>query len=131
MQQQMASRFSGQKRPAPYSMEAFHDMKRPRQNTMNHAVSGHQQQMGDFVHKQTPKKIDGGPYNGTLKSYNETTGFGFIACDETFAMYNRDIFLHKNEAEKIPNRKLGDHIMFSLQLNEQGAPQAVSVERIN
>jgi len=135
MQQQMPSRFSGQKRPAPYSMEAFHDMKRPRQNTIqNHGVSGggaqQMNQMGDFVHKQTPKKIDGGPYNGTLKSYNETTGFGFIACDETFAMYNRDIFLHKNEAEKIQNRKMGDHVIFSLQLNEQGAPQAVGVELI-
>lgn len=127
VQNMAQQRFAGQKRPAPYSMEAFHDMKRPRQHTMNPVSVV---PMGDFVHKAAPKKIEGGPYAGVLKSYNETTGFGFIQCDETFNLYNRDIFLHKNEAEKIVNRSVGDHLTFSLQLNEHGAPQAVGVELV-
>jgi len=77
------------------------------------------------VEKSPPVNVEGGPFVGSVKSYNESKGFGFITCDETFSKYNRDIFLHKNEADAIPGLKIGDSVQFTLQLNAQGNPQAV------
>lgn len=78
-----------------------------------------------YVEKSPPVNVDGGPFVGSVKSYNESKGFGFITCDETYAKYSRDIFLHKNEADAIPGLKIGDNVQFTLQLNAQGNPQAV------
>merc|ERR1712216_413691 len=35
-----------------------------------------------------------GAYVGTVKSYNEANGYGFIACDETKELGHADVFLH-------------------------------------
>eukprot|EP00397_Hematodinium_sp_SG-2012_P035815 GEMP01038584.1.p1 GENE.GEMP01038584.1~~GEMP01038584.1.p1 ORF type:complete len:308 (+),score=48.29 GEMP01038584.1:46-924(+) len=80
-----------------------------------------------FVQKQAPISMDGGPYLGIVKSYNEGKGYGFIQCEETFLKFRRDIFIHKNEATQIPGEKVGTSVTFTLQANEHGHPQAVGL----
>jgi len=82
-----------------------------------------------FVEKAAPQQLDGGPYTGILKSFNQHRGFGFIACDETFAAYERDVFMHKNETDKIHDLTKGDTLTFTLQINQEGHPQAVGVTK--
>eukprot|EP00929_Paragymnodinium_shiwhaense_P065939 TRINITY_DN33035_c0_g1_i1.p1 TRINITY_DN33035_c0_g1~~TRINITY_DN33035_c0_g1_i1.p1 ORF type:complete len:395 (+),score=75.52 TRINITY_DN33035_c0_g1_i1:101-1285(+) len=38
-----------------------------------------------------------GPYMGVVKSFNDEKGWGFVSCDETMALYGKDMFLHKAE----------------------------------
>lgn len=63
---------------------------------------------------------------GKVKSYNEEKGFGFIACDEVFAEFKRDVFLHKNQADGL---KAGDKVIFLLEMNAKGNPQARGVKK--
>lgn len=67
---------------------------------------------------------NGERYEGTIKSFNASTGFGFIACDETFAMYGNDVFLHHTQ---IAGFAVGDVVSFSVRINNQNKPQASSL----
>merc|ERR1740121_3295725 len=40
-------------------------------------------------------------YTGTVKSYNQEKGYGFIVCPETFSQYSSDIFFHKDQAKGV------------------------------
>jgi 25S rRNA (uracil2634-N3)-methyltransferase len=62
-------------------------------------------------------------YSGTIKSINRGNGFGFITCQEIFAVYHRDVFIHKNQAE---GYSVGDSVTFSIDVVE-GKPQARDV----
>ncbi len=44
---------------------------------------------------------NGGWYYGLIKSYQPSKGYGFIACEESFQQYGRDVFLHQNQAVDI------------------------------
>merc|ERR1712187_405317 len=44
---------------------------------------------------------DGNIYEGTIKSFNQKRGWGFITCEDTEALYGKDIILHhKNVGSK-------------------------------
>jgi len=67
-----------------------------------------------------------GTYNGTIKLYSADKGYGFIVCDQTRALYDKDIFVHQKElAGAVPNP--GDAIQFSVAISETGRPEATEV----
>merc|ERR1712032_1392816 len=51
-------------------------------------------------------------YLGIIKSFNKARGFGFIACDETYAAFGCDIFLHNTQREGF---EVGDVISFGIE----------------
>lgn len=63
---------------------------------------------------------------GVLKSYNTTTGFGFIACSQTASLFHRDIFIQRREVE-LCGASVGATISFTIELNRNGQPQARDV----
>merc|ERR1711920_513378 len=63
-----------------------------------------------------------GEYMGTLKSINAKNGYGFISCDETKALYNRDVYID-NDLLK-PLAAVGDQLRFTVTLNAKGHPKA-------
>merc|ERR1719379_2483596 len=62
-----------------------------------------------------------GQYRGTIKTYNEEQGFGFIECAMTYARFQRDVFVHKSRIGGVP---VGTEVMFTLEISKQGMPQA-------
>lgn len=64
-------------------------------------------------------------HTGIIKSFNAEKGFGFIECTQTFAMYQRDVFLQKSQ---IGNMNPGQGVTFTLEVNKNGMPQAKDVQ---
>lgn len=86
---------------------------------------------------QAPAKVapDAKYYVGSLKSYNERRGFGFVACDETARCWGRDVYLSKVESQGSVGDvdeplKEGSHVQFAVVLSEEGFPQAAAVKRL-
>eukprot|EP00931_Biecheleriopsis_adriatica_P025858 TRINITY_DN15790_c0_g1_i1.p1 TRINITY_DN15790_c0_g1~~TRINITY_DN15790_c0_g1_i1.p1 ORF type:complete len:641 (+),score=138.40 TRINITY_DN15790_c0_g1_i1:85-2007(+) len=85
-----------------------------------------------------------GVYFGTLKSYNDRRGFGFIACAETAAQFGRDVYMAKLEGQlaaqdldlspdsdpKASRLQEADLLCFSVKLSVEGFPQATQVRRL-
>eukprot|EP00929_Paragymnodinium_shiwhaense_P051638 TRINITY_DN25953_c0_g1_i1.p1 TRINITY_DN25953_c0_g1~~TRINITY_DN25953_c0_g1_i1.p1 ORF type:complete len:844 (+),score=145.27 TRINITY_DN25953_c0_g1_i1:200-2731(+) len=96
---------------------------------------------------------------GSIKSYNDRRGFGFVACPETAERYGRDVYIAKAEAqaaaiekdgeaaagfatpgampafsamEKAPNAWLreDDLVSFRVRLSVEGFPQAAEVHKL-
>jgi cold shock CspA family protein len=63
-------------------------------------------------------------YIGFVREYNSRRGFGFIICAETWMIYKHDVFLHRYQARRI---SAGDQVIFSIDLNARGQPQARNV----
>eukprot|EP00746_Dinoflagellata_sp_MGD_P147859 gnl/MRDRNA2_/MRDRNA2_80170_c0_seq2.p1 gnl/MRDRNA2_/MRDRNA2_80170_c0~~gnl/MRDRNA2_/MRDRNA2_80170_c0_seq2.p1 ORF type:complete len:400 (-),score=84.42 gnl/MRDRNA2_/MRDRNA2_80170_c0_seq2:16-1215(-) len=63
-------------------------------------------------------------YIGTMKSFSESSGFGFIACPDLFQIYGRDVFVHSKQCEGFA---VGSDVSFSMILNKSGFPQAVDL----
>ncbi len=61
-------------------------------------------------------------YNGKVKWYNETKGFGFIVNEE-----NKDIFVHKSGLKKIKSLEPDQNVKFDITDGEKG-PIAINVE---
>lgn len=59
---------------------------------------------------------------GSLKSFSSLQGYGFIMCEETQAMYNRDIYFDKNQLPE--THQVGQVVMFTVAHNARGQPQA-------
>lgn len=74
---------------------------------------------------------DTNPFWGSVKTFNEETGFGFVACDATFQLFHRDVFLHHRQMKAAEGVKVGDFVSFSLELNLKGQPQARRVSKID
>merc|ERR1711972_955810 len=66
-----------------------------------------------------------GEFYGTIKSFSETNGYGFIDCPELKAQYNNDVFLNFRD---LNGHQVGETVQFSAYLNEQGKPQAKDVQ---
>lgn len=68
---------------------------------------------------------------GEIKSFAQQQGYGFIQCDDTFARYKNDVFLHKKQVDEAGLRKISlkDKLRFTVELNKNGRPQARKVER--
>lgn len=64
---------------------------------------------------------------GTLKSYSQAQGYGFISCDEVWATHSRDVYLDKGQMTETGWR-IGQVIEFDITQNSKGQPQA---RRIN
>lgn len=69
-------------------------------------------------------------YRGTIKSFSESTGYGFIGGPEVLSSIGKDVFLHSREviavtgiepAPPIPN---GAAVTFAVAINPRGQPQA-------
>jgi cold shock CspA family protein len=69
--------------------------------------------------------FDDGPFFlGSLKSYSSAQGYGFIACDDLFQKYQRDIYFDRSQLPT-PNRyTTGQILEFACTLNARGQPQA-------
>jgi len=70
-----------------------------------------------------------GPFTGTVKSYNATTGYGFIECSETKELFSQDVFLHKTQVNA--GLDVGSTVSFQVRLNKHGQPQADNVEQVS
>jgi len=68
---------------------------------------------------------DDDTFEGTLKSYSDKNGFGFIECQIIKQKYGCDVFVHKNEGENV---NVGSRVTFQVLLNKKGQPQAKHVE---
>merc|ERR1719162_703968 len=68
-----------------------------------------------------------GRHQGLIKSFNAEKGFGFIECAETYAQYQRDVFLHKTQ---IGEMSVGQYVTFTCEVNKQEMPQAKDVQPI-
>lgn len=66
----------------------------------------------------------GQEFEGSLKSISGKNGYGFIVCQETFAIYSRDVYV---DADVLPqNAKVADRLKFSVELNAKGHPRATT-----
>jgi len=64
-------------------------------------------------------------YLGKLKSYNSRTGYGFLESEQTHAIYNTDVYIHKSQ---VPSPwTIGQQVEFAVQQNSRGQPQASDV----
>jgi len=61
-----------------------------------------------------------GNFQGSIKSFNKATGYGFIECPDVKMYYGKDIFLHH---QQLSGFDIGDTVMFTCYLNSQGQPQ--------
>jgi len=65
-------------------------------------------------------------HEGFVKSFNEKSGFGFIACEELKEVYGNDVFMHHKQ---FPGGcELHQAVSFSVFLSKEGKPQAYDVE---
>ncbi|KAJ9449548.1 hypothetical protein DIPPA_08333 [Diplonema papillatum] len=69
----------------------------------------------------------GTSYTGTIKSYNHSTGFGFVKCDALHKSFARDVFLHREQAKEAGVTKSGINVIFNVELSQKGWPQARNV----
>lgn len=65
----------------------------------------------------------GGRFDGTIKSFAEKNGFGFIDCSDIFLIYGADVFVHHKELSEV-GTEVGTVVNFAVELNKQGKPQA-------
>lgn len=63
---------------------------------------------------------------GTIKSFHDGVGFGFISCRKTQAVFGRDIALDKDQ---FAGFAVGDTVSFELAIDEEmGTPKAMELE---
>jgi CspA family cold shock protein len=67
-------------------------------------------------------------YVGTIKSFNASKGWGLISCDETFRIFNKDMFVLKTS---LPNGKaeVGTRVRFTVFQGAKG-PEAGGVSLV-
>lgn len=64
--------------------------------------------------------------NGTIKSYSDAKGFGFIDCQELAEVFGNDVFLH---ASQLPQGcQVGMPVNFAVVLNKDNKPQAYDLQ---
>jgi len=67
-------------------------------------------------------------YTGFIRSFNESKGFGFIACDEIRAAFGCDVFLHSSRRQN--NEDVGDVVSFNVEASRMGQPRAKNIKAI-
>jgi len=65
---------------------------------------------------------------GTIKSFSEKSGFGFITCPELQDVFGMDVFLH---AKQMGTLNVGDSVSFSVVLKRDNKPQAYDVHAVS
>merc|ERR1711920_130196 len=64
-------------------------------------------------------------YEGSLKSLSAKHGYGFIACEEVYSIYGRDVYLPKDLVPE--DVKVLDRLIFTVALSNKGHLQAKTV----
>jgi len=64
-------------------------------------------------------------YQGSLKSFSQNSGYGFIHCPDLWERYKRDVYVHKTEMPG--DYRTGLTCDFQFILNPKGQPQAKNV----
>ncbi|CAK0901518.1 unnamed protein product, partial [Prorocentrum cordatum] len=59
---------------------------------------------------------------GRVGKWDHEKGYGFIECEDTYQLYQRNVFLHK--AHFVDGLVVGDTVNFHVELNDKGWPQA-------
>jgi len=73
-----------------------------------------------------PDGAFGGVFEGKVKSFNETKGWGFVTSQEVQNIFGKDIFLHKRELnDQIPGE--GAAVQFSVEQGPKGQLEARNV----
>ncbi|UUZ67766.1 cold shock domain-containing protein [Polaromonas sp. P2-4] len=72
-------------------------------------------------------KVSSMQFEGTLKSWNDDKGFGFISPSQG----GQDIFVHISECRFGGRPALSEPLRFEVSLNPQGKKRAVNVQRVN
>lgn len=62
-----------------------------------------------------------GEFEGTIKSFSEKNGYGFIECEQIKTQHGKDVFLHHDQ---LKGYRVGHKIKFTCVLTGKGAPQA-------
>merc|ERR1719491_1073125 len=62
---------------------------------------------------------------GFIKSFNATTGFGFIDCPELKELFGRDVFVHGKQFKG--GYAVGPAVNFAIVLNKDNHPQAFDI----
>lgn len=86
-------------------------------------VEGEPVSKGPFVEDNSGGDL--GECVGMIKSFNEKTGYGFIACQALTDAGYGDAFLHNNQKQ---NFQVGQWVKFSCYLTKESKPQAKSLE---
>jgi len=63
-------------------------------------------------------------FEGTVKSFNSTKGYGFITCPQVLDLLDTDVFVHQKQMCHYPP---GFGVRFRVKLNGRGHPQAWDV----
>lgn len=95
----------------------FAGIMMPMQQALNQMGNSNMQ----FMQMQMPGSRPAGRFRGRIKSFNAKQGFGFIENPEAYAMFGRDVFLHKAQ---IGNLKVGMEVTYGVEMNKFGMPQA-------
>jgi len=72
--------------------------------------------------------LEGGRYQGRIKTFNSKQGFGFIDCLPASDKFGRDVFVHKAQMGDVP---VGGEVTFEVRTNKDGHPQARDVRRLD
>lgn len=87
--------------------------------------------LASFNARKLPGAIFPGRMHGMIKSYQLDKGFGFISCDKTRTLFQRDVFIHRKEMTRVdfiePQNLVGTPVTFLVQLQQDGHPQALSI----
>merc|ERR1719321_2034150 len=80
--------------------------------------------MGAMGAMQIPPPSGGGGgqlFQGVIRMYDDSKGYGFIECDESKLIYNKDIFLLRSAMKgNATNGKEGDRVSFSVNVGNKG-----------
>ena len=71
-----------------------------------------------------------GVFDASKKTYigqvgSRGGGYGFIKCDETFAIYDRDVYMYRTYFSQC---QIGDWVKFNIHISEKGLPQVCWLE---
>lgn len=69
-------------------------------------------------------------YRGRIRSFSEQKGFGFIDCQDTYAAFGRDVFIHRFQIVE-SGVWVGQEVLFEVELNKAGHPQARGVQPLS
>eukprot|EP00927_Polykrikos_kofoidii_P078730 TRINITY_DN75545_c0_g1_i1.p1 TRINITY_DN75545_c0_g1~~TRINITY_DN75545_c0_g1_i1.p1 ORF type:complete len:358 (+),score=58.87 TRINITY_DN75545_c0_g1_i1:66-1139(+) len=67
-------------------------------------------------------------FTGIVKSFVEEKGFGFIECEETHQIFNRDVFLHHSQ---LSGFAVGDKVQFRVSVDTKGLPKSYDLARVD
>lgn len=71
-----------------------------------------------------------GPFEGQMKSYNPTSGIGYVFSASVYDCFNRDALIHR--VEVIPKKlNIGDKVQFYLKMNGVGQIQVVGAVNLS